>query len=460
MWFTLCLLRGFFFGRRRKAMRKNYVLDTNVLLEDPDAIFGFEDNNVILTSTVLEELDSKKTEQGETGYHARECIRRIESLRQQGSLLDGIPLPDGGTLTVEPDGIDQNNLPNGYDIAKNDSKIISACVSLKKQKAKEPVILVSSDLAMRIKASVVLSPSGVENYRNTVVRPQEKPKDQVLEVSDDLITRLYEEGSAEDTVLDQELEENAFLTLTCTTESVLAVHRKGKLFRIREQSLFGNVRPMNAMQAYAVWALMAPAEEVPLVILEGPAGTAKTYLSLAAGLTCTHLHQDYYKMLISRPNTTAADPGFGFLPGDLDDKMKPLLLPYYDNLEVLFRSQEDSGKVQKKIASLFDSGIISLCPLSYIRGRSLMKSYLICDEAQNASRSLIRDVITRAGSGTKIILAGDPDQCDNPLLDSRSNGLVYAEECFRNTSMAAMVRFREEHSVRSPLAREAVRRMH
>ncbi|MGI6736088.1 MAG: PhoH family protein [Anaerovoracaceae bacterium] len=455
-------------------MVKSYVIDTNVLLQDPNAILGFEENNVILTSTVLEELDSKKTAEGELGRNARECIRLIESLRTDGSLVKGVRLPTGGRLFIEPDGIDPENLPNGFDIAKADNKIISTCVYLKQQHPKRPLILVSNDLAMRIRASVILKPKNVENYRNTIVTKTSGVGALEVEVTQDLIDALYREGSLDGETLadfapDAKLYENTFVTLRSGSQSTLSVCRGGRLQPIPEKRLFGGVKALNSMQSYAIWALTAPASEVPLVILEGPAGTAKTYLSLAAGLTCTYTDQnpqncEYYKMLISRPNSISGDPGFGYLPGDLDEKMEPLLLPYYDNLKSLFRGQgggEDIGfsEIRTRIDDLFESGVIELCALSYIRGRSLEKSYLICDEAQNATRSLIRDVITRAGKGTKIVISGDPNQCDNPQLDSRSNGLVYAAECFRRSPLAAIVRFSEEHSVRSNLAREAIKCM-
>jgi PhoH-like ATPase len=455
-------------------MVKRYVIDTNVLLQDPTAILGFEENDVILTSTVLEELDSKKTAEGEVGYNARECVRLIESLRTGGSLVKGIKLPTGGRLFIEPDGIDPENLPNGFDIAKADNRIISACVSMKHAHPRRPLILVSNDLAMRIRASVILGPESVENYRNTAVSKTNYAGAFDAEVPGEVIDALYRDGEADNEIIADreiygELFENAFVTLHSGSQSILSVNRGGKLIKIPEKRLFGGVRAVNQMQSYAIWALTAPAEEVPLVILEGPAGTAKTYLSLASGLTCTYTSQDpreceYYKMLISRPNSIAGDPGFGYLPGDLDEKMEPLLLPYYDNLKSLFRGQGNAGdigasEIRNHIDYLFASGVIELCALSYIRGRSLEKCYLICDEAQNATRSLIRDVITRAGKGTKIVICGDPDQCDNPQLDSRSNGLVYAAECFHGSPLAAVVRFSEENSVRSTLAKEALRRM-
>ena len=197
--------------------------------------------------------------------------------------------------------------------------------------------------------------------------------------------------------------------------------------------------------------------------MQGPAGTAKTYLSLAAGLDGTYSSQKssdclYRKMMITRPNSEAGDAGFGYLPGDLDAKMEPLLAPYYDNLEKLFMGDvnEDSMQIRMQMDDLFDNKIIECCALSYIRGRSIDNAYMICDEAQNATRRLIKDVVTRVGENTKIVICGDPDQCDNPRLDSRSNGLVHAAKSFKDSDLACLITFDTCNSVRSPLAKAAI----
>ena len=236
---------------------------------------------------------------------------------------------------------------------------------------------------------------------------------------------------------------------------------------IRPQVVFGKTKGLNAMQNYAIWALTQPADEIPLVIMEGPAGTAKTYLSLAAGLEKTYTDQNrnkckYYKMMISRPNSEAGDAGFGYLPGDVDDKMGPLLAPYYDNLERLIKNNDSDlqpSDIKFRIDDLFESKVIECCALSYIRGRSISDAYMICDESQNATKKLIKDVITRAGEHTKIVLCGDPDQCDNPRLDSRSNGLVHAAKAYKGNSLACIIKFDSKLSVRSPLAKSGIELM-
>lgn len=457
-------------------MKKRYVLDTNILLQDPTALFGFSDNDVILPSTVIQELDENKNMRGEVGHHAREAIRMIEEARIGGDLTKGVELSSGGVLFVEPNGVRADYLPNGFPISSPDNRIIASCVYLthKYPDDPSPVILVSNDIAMRINASIILGPDHVQEYKNLVVNQDHSFTGYTaLDVPYAAITSIYQNGEwagkagGDGPQWNAELTENLFVTAHAidpegNEKTALTVYQHGMLHRIDEKkTLFGGVTHKNSLQRYAIWALTNP--EIPLVILSGPAGTAKTFLSLAAGLEQTYTSQRardrlYQKILISRPNAEAGDPGFGYLPGSLHEKMTPLLLPFYDNLENLL-SRNDEEMTRTQIDDLFASGVIEMCALSYIRGRSLTKSYLICDEAQNASQLLIRDIITRAGQGTKIILAGDPEQCDSLNLDSHNNGLVYAMERFRDDPLAAIIRFSDEQSVRSPLAKDALSRM-
>ena len=453
-------------------MKKIYVLDTNVLLQDPSALFGFDDNDIVIASTVLDELDAKKgnKKDPEIAYHAREAIRLIENARDGHDLVKGVKLKNGGTLFAEPDGISQKYLPNGFSIDKPDNKIISTCKYLQEKSTGKQVILVSLDIAMRIAASLVLGADNVQDYKNRIVQSDETFTGHIeMDVDASIINALYESPEGTWTAKktrakkkwDDELTENLFVTLHSGSQSALTVYQKGFLHLIRPKELFGGVRGMNALQHYAIWALTNP--DIPLVFLIGPAGTAKTFLSLAAGLTQTYTDQRmserrYKKMLLSRPNAEAGDPGFGYLPGSLKDKMAPLLLPYYDNLEALLPGDEKTSS-RAQVEDLFASGTLELCALSYIRGRNLAHCYMICDEAQNASRLLVRDVITRAGAGSKIVIAGDPDQCDSIYLDKYSNGLVFAADRWKDSPLSAIIRFGDGQSVRSPLAKEALARM-
>lgn len=447
-------------------MVKNYLLDTNILLQNPNSIFGFEDNNVWLCGTTLQELDSKKSAPGELGYNAREVCRTLDSLREQGDFITGIKLSNGGTFFIEPDGVREEYLPEGFSINVPDNRIISSCLHLNNGELREsPITLLTNDVSMRVNATIC--GLKVEGVRNDMVEDSNYTGHIDMDVDSSLIDDIYGFGKVSAGKLGKDLVENEFVTMHSGKQSALTIFRDGKFNVINEKALFGGVRPLNKMQTYAMYALTAPVEEIPLVVLEGPAGTAKTFLTLAAALSQTYLGQgryndEYKKILISRPNAGNADPGFGYLPGDLDAKMAPLLASYYDNLEALLRGKEkdeDRGQIQREIEDLFDNGAMEICPLNFIRGRSLQNSFIICDEAQNATKGLIRDVVTRAGKKSKVVVTGDERQCDAPTLDSRNNGLIYCAEHMKGSPLCAIIRFTEENCVRSALAEAAIRLM-
>ena len=451
-------------------MTKRFVLDTNILLGDPKAMTcGFADNIVIITGTTLQELDKKKAVPGEIGYKARECCRILDDLRMQGNILAGITLPNKGTILIEPDGVKQEYLPEGFSIQVPDNRIISTCIHLTSKDSKHPVILVTNDISMRINATAcgVL----VEGYRNDQIEESGYTGHRTMLVMASDIDQIYEKKTLA-VMPDIPLNENEFVTLKDNSimpggKSALTVYRNGLLRLIEKKIYYNGVRPKNAMQSYALWALSAPAEEIPLVIMSGPAGCAKTFLSLVAGLDQTYTSQrrnenPYDRIIISRPSANGFSE-MGFLPGDMKHKLDPLLAPYYDNLKILLggfdREKETPEQIKMQMDDLFEDEVIEILALSFIRGRSLMNTYLICDEAQNSSKSMIRDVITRAGQGTKIVICGDPNQIDQPTLDRRNNGLIYAMETMKGSPLAAIIQFDAENSVRSPLAKDAVQRM-
>ena len=245
---------------------------------------------------------------------------------------------------------------------------------------------------------------------------------------------------------------------------MLSVYYNELLHKINDQVLHNGIKPLNKMQHYAMWALSNP--NIPLVILEGPAGTSKTFLSLACGLdqldAGDHNKQSevYGRVLISRPNTKTSDQDFGYLPGSLEEKMSPLIASYMDNLEEILGDKNTSIiETRQVIDDMMYTRLLELCPLYSIRGRSIHNAYLICDEAQNASKNLIRDVVTRAGKNTKIIVAGDPRQIDNAALNVRNNGLVYLKDCMKGSPNCAVIKFENENCVRSILAEDAIQRM-
>jgi PhoH-like ATPase len=452
-------------------LKKTYVLDTNILLDSPNAIFGFDDNDVVVTGTTLQELDSKKTASGDVGYHARESIRILDSLRQKGNLLQGIQMDNGGTfriVTLRNDMLEpvRNMIPASFRSDKPDNMIIETVLYLKETKSLDPV-LVTNDVSLRINASIC-GIEKVEFYRNNhLSSEQEYTGRSEIEVSSAAIQELFRKGATGNIPLDikESLTENEFLIVKCGLSSALGIWRGGQIKHIKDEetTAFG-VAPKNAAQRFALYALLAPVEEIPFVILKGAPGTAKTFLSLAAGLDQTYdskADRRYDRVLISR-NNVMADEGFGYLPGDMDDKMGPLLAPFFDNLESLLRGHEkneDMAQIQVQIDDMLESKVLDICPLAYMRGRSLTHSFLIVDETQNASRSQIRDIITRAGEGTKVVICGDPDQIDSHMLDRWNNGLVFASKNMKGSKLCAQVTFLSEESVRSELAKEATKRL-
>lgn len=455
-------------------MVKAYILDTNILLDSPRAIFGFDDNTVIITGTTLQELDSKKTAPGELGFNARETCRIIEKLRLKGDLTAGVPMDNAGVFKVILNA-GQWHMPSGYSEDKPDNQIINTVLDIKKNQGHmfNQVVLVTNDTSMRINASVCAAACGfsdfVESYRNDHVSSAEMyTGKRELQVSKEAIDYIYKNKMLPPEAIFRgdipEPVENEFFILQSDQSSALAVYRNHELKLIDTKTLHPcHVQPKNASQTFALWALMQPVEEIPFVILKGPAGTAKTFLSLAAGLDQTYdskTHRSYDSVLISR-NNVMADADFGYLPGELEDKMNPLLAPFFDNLESLLRgnSDEDRECISRQIDDIIDSGVIEICALAYMRGRSITNKFLIVDETQNATRSQIRDIITRAGAGCKIVICGDPEQIDAHNLDKLNNGLVFASEKMKGSPVCAQISFTEEESVRSELAKEAIKRL-
>ena len=432
-------------------MVKAYILDTNILLDSPRAIFGFDDNTVIITGTTLQELDSKKTAPGELGFNARETCRIIEKLRLKGDLTAGVPMDNAGVFKVILNA-GQWHMPSCYSEDKPDNQIINTVLDIKKNQGHmfNQVVLVTNDTSMRINASVCAAACGfsdfVESYRNDHVSSAEMyTGKRELQVSKEAIDYIYKNKMLPPEAIFRgdipEPVENEFFILQSDQSSALAVYRNHELKLIDTKTLHPcHVQPKNASQTFALWALMQPVEEIPFVILKGPAGTAKTFLSLAAGLDQTYdskTHRSYDSVLISR-NNVMADADFGYLPGELEDKMNPLLAPFFDNLESLLRgnSDEDRECISRQIEDMIDSGVIEICALAYMRGRSITNKFLIVDETQNATRSQIRDIITRAGAGCKIVICGDPEQIDAHNLDKLNNGLVFASEKMKGSPIS------------------------
>ncbi|MGL5617072.1 MAG: PhoH family protein [Sarcina sp.] len=459
-------------------MKKTYVLDTNVLLYSPMAIYSFKDNDVVLPEVVLEELDNIKKSNGELGANARHVARILDTLREKGKLSEGVSLDEGGTLRVETNHYD-TKIPKSWSIDKADNRIIQVCKAL--QNDGEDVHLITKDVFERIKADTV----GIKTadfYEDEVPKFEEQYsgrmdvyatkevldsffKNKGIEVKD--LTVFNEKKNSYES---PKLEINEFLIIHCNdNEKQTALGRfNGKRvvpLRYKDSYNIMGISPRNVGQKFMLECLSVDAKTSPLVIIKGPAGTAKTLFSLAVGLQkiLEEENGEYRRILVCRPNVTM-DEDIGYLPGSEEEKIAPFMRPIYDNLEILIDSDEDERyknelELKDKIEELFERKIIVTEAVAYLRGRSIAKSWVIIDEAQNLTPKQVKAIITRAGEGSKIVLIGDPEQIDQAFLDSRSNGLCYASEKMKGSSLCYQVTLKYDECERSDLAYEAAKRL-
>lgn len=440
------------------AMDKTFVIDTNVLLHNPSSIHSFGKNWVVIPLKVIEELDAFKRNKDELGVNARTATRLLDSLRYSGEQLsDGVDLPSGGKLRVAVTSSTSNgHFPLEKEIG--DNAILRAAWDLSQQG--QNVTFVSKDLNARIKA-------GALNLHARDFEKQVVDVDHLYEghgdvpVSFDVLNKFFAdktvplpegnptitnqyvmlrsgEGIQSVTALGRVDAEGMVKTLSAVSDAT-----RGK------QAVWG-IQALNREQQYALDCLMDPS--VQLVSLLGGAGTGKTLVALAAGLHQVVDMRLYRRVLVSRP-VIPMGRDIGYLPGDKDEKLRFWMLPIYDNLEFLFsRNQDDTSPVkpEAQIQYLRDIHALELEAMTYIRGRSIAKQFLIVDEAQNLTPHEVKTVISRAGDGTKIVLTGDPEQIDNPYLDRRSNGLSYLVDRFKGQAVYAHVTLKK--SERSELA--------
>jgi len=415
---------------------KNYILDTNVLLHDPNSLLNFADNNVFVPIEVIEEIDRFKRESTELGRNARTVSRMLDGFRGDGSLSQGVQLPNGGKLKI---GFHKNS--NGETVFSNDSvdnRILAFAASVQKSHPKNDAILVSKDINLRIKADALgLAAEDYETDRVFIT---------------DLYTGMIEMPANPEKLAkfraDGELELNGgkkyFPNEYCTLvdeanpkkAALTKVDSSGtKLIPIMDsrESIWG-IKPRNREQHYAFDALLD--DRIKLVTLMGKAGTGKTLLAMAAGLKRTVLDREFRRLVVARP-TISMGKELGFLPGSLDEKLAPWMQPIHDALEML--SDLNMGQDHRRSGDLMRSGAIVVEALSYIRGRSIANQFMIIDEAQNLTPLEAKTIITRVGHGTKIIFTGDPYQIDNPYVDSSSNGFNYIISRFRDQPIAAHI---------------------
>lgn len=421
-------------------MKKNYVLDTNVLLHDPQSIFKFEDNNVLIPIYVIEEIDNFKRDAGERGRNARSVVRLLDGLREVGGCLsDGVPVGEGGTLRVHvPDK--KPVLQIALNPSSGDHAILQTAIDLRDHDLPTPTIFVTMDVSLRIRADAL----GLDTqpYENQTVDPdtlQSATKEVV--VSSEGLERFFKQGSLEPEDGSTYAANSSIMLRGPGPNDRTGLARydgKKRCFRalITPREGVAGIRPRNREQAFALDLLLD--DSIQLVSLLGMAGTGKTLLALAAGLSRVVEDGAYSRLLISRP-VMPLGRDIGFLPGDVDEKLGPWMQPLYDNLEYLLVAGGNKRRGFRGFEELLDSGQIQVEPLTYIRGRSLPQQFVIVDEAQNLTPHEVKTVVTRCGEGTKIVLTGDPYQIDNPYVDATSNGLSVAADRLKDETIAGHV---------------------
>ncbi|MFA5073928.1 MAG: PhoH family protein [Nitrospirota bacterium] len=422
-------------------MRKIFVLDTNVLLHDPHALFAFGDNDVVVPIVVIEELDKFKKGIDEMGRNARQISRILDEHRLKGKLSEGVQLENGGSLRVELNHQSPEYLPKELIMDKADNRILATALNLKQDNL--PVILVTKDTNLRIKADAM--GLRAEDFESETVTIEELYSGELeLTVEPGQIERFYSDGEVP--VPDLKPYPNQFVMLknnANSSQTALArfLQQKNSFVPLAnaKHAVWG-ITARNKQQQFALDLLLN--DDIRLVTLVGKAGTGKTLLALAAGLEKTIEARSFQRLVVSRP-VFPLGKDIGFLPGDIEEKLRPWMQPIRDNLDFLMGAGASAvpgrAKGKKDLQSLFDLGMIEVEPLTYIRGRSMPNQYLIVDEAQNLTPHEIKTIITRAGEGTKVVLTGDPYQIDNPYIDSSSNGLTFVVERFKQESIAGHI---------------------
>ncbi|MFO7984642.1 MAG: PhoH family protein [Desulfatiglandaceae bacterium] len=404
-------------------MPKTFVLDTNVLLHNPDAVYAFSKNNVVIPLPVIEEIDNCKKAQDEIGKNARTVSNELDALRGSGQLSQGVPLRNGGRLWIELNHQVISDLPVGLDPRKYDNRILAVAQGLSREN-EAPVLLVTKDLNLRIKADVLGITAEDFNTDKIDYTHLFTGTDEIYTTPEQM--ECFFKNGGLPWPDDQAPHPNTFVILKSvsqTSQSALSRYAEAELRPlIHAKAKCWGLKARNKEQKFALELLLD--DTIRVVTLVGPAGTGKTLLALAVGLEKVLEQGDYSRLLITRPVIPMGND-LGYLPGSKEEKLRPWMQPIYDNLEFLLRSCSDSCGL---LDDFTRRGLMEMEALTYIRGRSIPNQFIVCDEAQNLSPNMIKTLITRVGRGSKIVFTGDPEQIDHPYLDSSSNGLTYLVE--------------------------------
>jgi PhoH-like ATPase len=420
--------------------KKTFILDTNVILHDFRSLLQFEDNDIIIPITVLEELDSFKKGNSEVSFHAREFMRELDKLAGDKLFNGGISLGEGrGNIKIELGKAFSDEMKVSFSEVKADHKILAVADYYHRNFPDKKIALVSKDINLRMKAKSL----GIhaEDYETGKVRNVEELYKEVNShegIDDKLISKLFQEESGipvEEFNFEFEPGINSFFILKGSNSSALAKynHIEKSVIKVSKKAAY-NIKPRNAEQTFAMEALLD--RNIDLVSITGKAGTGKTLLALAAAL---QQRRDYEQILLARPIVPLSNREIGYLPGDEQQKIGPYMQPLFDNLTVIKHQFGRQSKDYARIDDMVKDEKLIITPLAYIRGRSLSKAFFIIDEAQNLTPHEVKTIITRAGEGTKMVFTGDINQIDSPYLDTKSNGLSYLTDRMKGQDVFAHI---------------------
>lgn len=424
---------------KKAKPRKIFVLDTSVILHDHRSIHNFDEHDICLPITVLEELDNFKRGNDTKNFEAREFIRLIDKLSANYTLQDWIPLdgPKRGKFKiVMTNGAMKVDAEKVFNDNKADHKILNTVLHLTEIEKDAKITLVSKDINLRLKAKALNLYS--EDYETGKVNDVAELYNghEIIEVNDDeLVRNLYTQGFSEDISSIKNPVDNQYYIFKSGKSSSLAYYNpvNQHIERVEKTYAYG-IKPRNAEQTFAIHALMNP--NVKLVTLQGVAGTGKTLLALAAAL---ELRKDFHQIILARPIVPLSNRDIGYLPGTAEKKVDPYMQPLFDNLDFIKSQFSETEKRHKQIMTMVREKVIQITPLAYIRGRSLSNVFFIIDEAQNLTPHEVKTIITRAGENTKIVFTGDVHQIDTPYLDEESNGLSYIIDRLKGSNLFAHI---------------------
>ncbi len=441
-------------SKKIERQKKIYVLDTSVIIHDHNSFLSFEDNDIAIPITVLEELDNFKRGNDTKNFEAREFTRIVDKLSSEHTLQDWIPLGKGKKSKFKiifPNINSKVNAEKIFDDRKGDHKILNAAISLQEKKKDYKIILVTKDINLRIKAKALnLTAEDYNTGKVKDVSDLHLGKDKIENLPNEVIKEIYEKGFLDDySFLGNKVQNNHFYILKNGKASSLAFFNpvEDRLERVEKINAYGIV-PRNAEQAFALHAILNP--DVKLVTIQGVAGTGKTLLALAGAI---EQRRNFKQIVLARPIVPLSNKDIGFLPGDINDKINPYMEPLWDNLKFIKNQFSEMDKKHKQISEMQKTEKIIITPLAYIRGRSLSDIIFIVDEAQNLTPHEVKTIITRAGENTKMIFTGDVNQIDTPYLDEHSNGLSYLIDRVKGNKLYAHVSL--EKGERSELANVA-----